>query len=649
MTLPVPNLDDRRFQDLVDEAKRMVQQRCPEWTDHNVSDPGVTLIETFAWMTDQLVYRLNRVPDRLYVKFLELIGVRLFPPTAARAPLTFWLAAPAELAQRIPVNTKAATIRTETEKAIVFSTAEDLDLVPCSLASTATQAAGSDDRIDRTEQLQRGGKFAAFGSVPKADDSLVIGLSDAVPRCAIRIRMRCTIEGVGVDPKDPPLVWEAWDGEVWHACEVEGDDTGGLNRDGDVVLHIAREHAVALLDGRRGGWLRARVVPSAGGQPSYTASPQIHAIEAATVGGTVDGVNAEIVTEELLGISDGTAGQRFAVRQAPVLAGMGAPVLECSSDDGWEPWSEMPDFAASGPEDAVFVLDAAVGEVQLAPAVRQPDGSMRRYGRVPAKGEQLRIRSYATGGGRGGNVSRGAISVMKSSIPYVARVENREAARGGVDGEELDNAKQRGPIQLRTRARAVTTEDFEQLSREAAPEVARVRCLAAGEGLEAGSVRILVVPSAAEDRGRIRFEQLIPGEETLRTIASRLESSRLVGTRVLVEPPLYQGVTIVARLRSRPRASVSRVEAAALDALFNLLNPVSGGPDGHGWPFGRPVQAGEIFSILQGVPDVELVQDVRIFGADPTTGARGQATQRLDVAPNSLVFSYEHQVRVESA
>ena len=54
MALPVPNLDDRRFQDLVDEAKRLVQQRCPEWTDHNVSDPGVTLIETFAWMTDQL-------------------------------------------------------------------------------------------------------------------------------------------------------------------------------------------------------------------------------------------------------------------------------------------------------------------------------------------------------------------------------------------------------------------------------------------------------------------------------------------------------------------------------------------------------------------------------------------------------------------
>ena len=75
MALPAPNLDDRRFQDLVDDAKRLVQQRCPEWTDHNVSDPGVTLIEPFAWMTDQLLYRLNRVPDRHYVKFLELLGV----------------------------------------------------------------------------------------------------------------------------------------------------------------------------------------------------------------------------------------------------------------------------------------------------------------------------------------------------------------------------------------------------------------------------------------------------------------------------------------------------------------------------------------------------------------------------------------------
>src|SRR3989442_12572217 len=125
MALPVPNLDDRRFQELVDDAKRLVQQRCPEWTDHNVHDPGVTLIELFAWMTDQLIYRLNRVPDRHYVKFLELIGVQLFPPTAAQVPVTFWLSAPQPATAVIPAGTKVATVRTETADAIVFNTAED--------------------------------------------------------------------------------------------------------------------------------------------------------------------------------------------------------------------------------------------------------------------------------------------------------------------------------------------------------------------------------------------------------------------------------------------------------------------------------------------------------------------------------------------
>src|SRR6186713_2216121 len=122
MTLPVPDLDDRRLQDLVDDAKRLVQQRIPEWTDHNVSDPGVTLIEAFAWMTDQLLYRLNRVPDRNYVKFLELIGVQLYPPAAAQAAVTFWLSAPQPATIVIPSGTEIATARTGDQRPILFST-----------------------------------------------------------------------------------------------------------------------------------------------------------------------------------------------------------------------------------------------------------------------------------------------------------------------------------------------------------------------------------------------------------------------------------------------------------------------------------------------------------------------------------------------
>src|SRR5215216_7876425 len=113
MPLPTVNLDDRHFQDIVDEAKGLIQRYCPEWTDHNVSDPGVTLIELFAWMTDLLLYRVNQVPDRMYVKFLEMIGVRLDPPRAARAPITFYLSAPQPGPVTITENTEVATVRTE--------------------------------------------------------------------------------------------------------------------------------------------------------------------------------------------------------------------------------------------------------------------------------------------------------------------------------------------------------------------------------------------------------------------------------------------------------------------------------------------------------------------------------------------------------
>ena len=114
MALPSPNLDDRRFQQFVDDAKRYIQQRAPEWTDHNVSDPGVTLVETVAHMADQIVYRLNRVPEKNHLAFLDLVGITLFPPSAARTDVTFWLSAPQEEPIVLPVGTEAATLRTKT-------------------------------------------------------------------------------------------------------------------------------------------------------------------------------------------------------------------------------------------------------------------------------------------------------------------------------------------------------------------------------------------------------------------------------------------------------------------------------------------------------------------------------------------------------
>lgn len=655
MALPVPNLDDRRFQDLVDDAKRIVQQRCPEWTDHNVSDPGVTLIETFAWMTEQLIYRLNRVPDRNYVKFLDLIGVTLFPATAARTDATFWLSGPQPDVVRIPAGTQFATQRTETDEAIVFATTEELRVIPARRVEVGSMAKGRTVYRDLLPSIELAKDAYCFQEKPAIGDALLIGLSEVVPSNAIRLRFQCAIEGVGVNPDRPPLVWEAWDGEDWVACDKDSDTTGGLNRDGDVVIHIPRGHTAHTIDKRHAGWIRARVIGPEPGMPAYEASPTVSAVSSITIGGTVAALNAAVVRDENIGISEGIPGQRFSLRRRPVVSTGEPPVLAVSSGTGadgaptWETWQRVEDFAASGPDDLHFVLDAAAGEIQLGPAVRQPDGSLRRYGATPDKDRSLRMIEYRTGGGLRGNVAAGALKVMKSSIPFVARVENRREARGGVDGEDIENAKVRGPIRLRTRGRAVTTEDFEHLAREAAPNVGRVRAVAAGDGAQAGAVRLLVVPALPPAEGRIRFDQLVPEARLLEAITQRLEDSRVIGTRISVEPPGYRGVTVEATVRPAAGANANRLKSDAERALYEYLHPITGGPDGSGWPFGRPVTIGEIYSVLQRVPGAEVVESVILFGANAETGENREPTQRLELKPNVLVFSVGHAVTVPGA
>src|SRR5258707_15143683 len=150
MPLETPKLDDRRFQDIVDEAKSRIPRYCPEWTDHNVSDPGVGLIELFAWMPDLLLYRVNQVPDKLYVKFLELIGVRLEPPRAARAPVTFYLSAAQPTDVSIGEGTEVATVRTEPSEAIGFTTAAELIVRTPAVIDAVTRRAATADSAEGT-------------------------------------------------------------------------------------------------------------------------------------------------------------------------------------------------------------------------------------------------------------------------------------------------------------------------------------------------------------------------------------------------------------------------------------------------------------------------------------------------------------------
>jgi predicted phage baseplate assembly protein len=228
----------------------------------------------------------------------------------------------------------------------------------------------------------------------------------------------------------------------------------------------------------------------------------------------------------------------------------------------------------------------------------------------------------------------------------VARVENRTPAVGGARGEDIEDAKRRGPLVLRSRGRAVTAEDFEELTKEVAPEIARVNCLP-----EDGIIRVLVVPFVARDQlGRIRRDDLDPLPESLGRIAGYLDERRLIGTRVMIEPPRYRGLTAVISVRARPRFQADDLRREIQRAVYRLFDPLHGGPEGSGWPLGRAVQPQEVSATLARIAGVDMSEDVRVqlFPADTATGERGAAVPRLQLLPGELVFSYEHQVQVRS-
>src|SRR5262245_9662384 len=131
--IPSPKLDDRTFKDIVDEAVSLIPRYAPEWTNHNAADPGVTLIELAAWMTDLLIYRLNQVPEKNYVAFLNLLGIKLRAPRAARALLQFKLVDGVTKPQRVPKGTQVSTPQAGDDATVTFETARDLVITSVAL------------------------------------------------------------------------------------------------------------------------------------------------------------------------------------------------------------------------------------------------------------------------------------------------------------------------------------------------------------------------------------------------------------------------------------------------------------------------------------------------------------------------------------
>ncbi len=652
--LPEICLDDVRFQELVSEARTRIVRHSPDWTDHNVSDPGITLIELYAWLIDILVYRINRIPDRLHHVLLELVGVRAAPPELATVDLRFLLDGAGGAA--VPAGTEVASPRTAGSRSVVFQTTEPLAIPVGRLEAYAVQRAGRLTTVAMTGGTAEpsSGEQPAFGRPPAPGDALLLGFELPIARLVIRLTVDSSrAEGPEIDPTDPPLVWEASGSRgEWHEAEVIADETGGfVLGGGQVTLEVPAQAATAEIDGRELNWLRCRVTEQtrSGARRAYAGPPEIASLSAAVVGATVPAHHAATLRNEMIGTSDGISGSCYSLLERPVLELQEGETLEVRDrgSDQWVPWQHVDSFALSGPSNRYFHLDRAAGEIRFGPAIRQPDGGWRRYGAVPAAGAAMRFSRYRHGGGRAGNVAPRALSIMPAPIPAIASVTNPRAAAGGVDGESLERARDRARLALRSPSRAVTAEDFERLTLAASPDVARVVCVAPDDG---GPIRVHVLPRVTPADRKLELAELTPDEALMQGLATALDEGRLLGTSIRLLPVRLRAVSVVVDVRASPLADLERVQHDVEHALYVYLNPLIGGsPDGagDGWPRGRVLNQGELFGIVYAIGGVEFVNILRMYETDIGTGQQAaQPTEsHMVLESDELIASGKHIVK----
>jgi predicted phage baseplate assembly protein len=651
MPLPVPDLDDRRFQDLVDEAKRAITRHCPEWTNHNLNDPGVALIELFAWMSEQVIYRLNQVPDRLYLQFLNLLGIEPFAPGVASTDLTFWLSDVLDHEVRVPAGSQISTGAGAGDP-IVFSTVRELMIVPpvlTHLLATSVALVPTDGALvgrapaaarDLLPLLRTGVPVDCFGPDPAEGDALHLGFAEALPGSALRLTLEAQADGTGIHPDNPPLMWQAWTGQEWARVTVHRDSTGGLNRPGELVLLMPQAHAARPVDGLTAYWVRVVLRDPDPGEPEYTRAPRISSLRVSAVGGTVPAQHVELLGPEVMGRSDGRPGQVFRTSRRPVAPRLPGEEVTVTSPTGTDVWTEVSDFTRTGPTDRHYVWDSSSGEIRFGPWVRQPDGIVRRYGATPQEGSLISVTGYRVGGGAAGNVGARTLTAPRTALPYVTTVSNLRAATGGSDPETVDEARIRGPLSLRTGRRAVTAADFEQLSLESSPRVARVRC--AVPETNGGPVRLLLIPRRPTTSGLRDVDEFALEETLVDEVTAGLEPRRLVGSRIELTTPYYVGVSVVLAVRVSAGHSAPTVRQGVEETLRTWLDPLHGGADRTGWPFDRSLTALGVVHRLEGLPGVGAIEDVRLHEYDLRRKERvGSVREILDLDADSLFLPGE--------
>jgi uncharacterized phage protein gp47/JayE len=626
MPLIAPNLDTLDFADIVAQAKTLIPRYAPEWTNFNESDPGVTLVELFAWMTEILIYRLNQTPDLNYIKFLQLIGIQLQAAQPAQAQLTFSVARPDIITVIVPSGTQAAAQGSDSGAPIVFET--DQALIAIGAVLDAVQSFdGAGYSVLSSHNANANQWFYPFGQNVKTGNALLLGFTSPVDFPADQINLAVTLYqnflrrpllqcGASIPPP-ASLTWEYWNGFAWNTINLDSDGTRAFTQDGHILFPGPGTNAKTAQIGSVNGlryWIRARVQGA-----SYEVSPQLSAIRTNTISAT----QAITFTDEVVGGSDGTPNQQFPVTNTPVVA-LSSPISVTNSDNtkisvtslrlevdeglGFIAWQQVDDFYSSTSTGRVFTFDRNTGVATFG------DGE---HGRIPvanpgnASGNVV-ARWYRAGGTSLGNVGALTITQLLTNAPSISSVINYDPATGGTNEETVANARLRASLALQSRNRAVTGDDFVYLATQApGANVARAFALPLYHpdfptGQVPGVVTVIVVPNSDAPNPT-------PNQTTLKAVCAYLDGHRLLTSEVYVIGPVYRKVKISAQIVATNSADLATVKNLVLTALNNFFSPLRGGADGTGWPFGGEIYYSDVYRIIISIAGVQRIQDNQLL------------------------------------
>ncbi|MEV5409794.1 baseplate J/gp47 family protein [Thermopolyspora sp. NPDC052614] len=208
MPIKVPAIDERRYADLLAEAIARIPVHNPEWTNFNRSDPGITIIELFAFLTESMLYRANRIPERNRRKFLSLLGLPLRPAACARGVVT--------------VDYRQGPLATRTFDAglevlagqVPFRTELGLDVLPVEGRLYAKRP------VELTDELRTAYR-RLYASFLLADDT-----RGGPPA---RLQPYETVLIDGTDPRGVDLAADTADGALWLALLARRTETAGLD------------------------------------------------------------------------------------------------------------------------------------------------------------------------------------------------------------------------------------------------------------------------------------------------------------------------------------------------------------------------------------------------------------------------------------